>query len=56
MWYLNLKANPAVTVQIKGEVLALHARDASEQNGPNTGPSWLPCTRASRTTSRGPTA
>ena len=31
MWYLNLKANPAVTVQIKGEVLALTARDATEQ-------------------------
>lgn len=31
MWYLNLKANPAVTVQIKGEVLALRARDASDR-------------------------
>lgn len=31
MWYLNLKANPVVTVQIKGEVLRLNARDASEQ-------------------------
>ncbi len=30
MWYLNLKANPKVTVQIKKEVLALTARDASE--------------------------
>ena len=31
MWYLNLKANPKVSVQIKGEVLQLQARDASAQ-------------------------
>lgn len=31
MWYLNLKANPKVTVQIKDEVLQLTARDATEQ-------------------------
>jgi deazaflavin-dependent oxidoreductase (nitroreductase family) len=31
MWYLNLKANPAVSVQIKGEVLQLQARDASAE-------------------------
>lgn len=31
MWYLNLKANPAVAVQIKGEVLRLTARDATEE-------------------------
>ena len=31
MWYLNLKANPTVSVQIKGEVLQLQARDASAQ-------------------------
>jgi F420H(2)-dependent quinone reductase len=30
MWYLNLKANPKVTVQIKREVLNLTARDATE--------------------------
>ena len=30
MWYLNLKANPKVTVQIKDEVLTLTARDATE--------------------------
>ncbi|OBK39440.1 hypothetical protein A5658_24185 [Mycobacterium sp. 1245111.1] len=30
MWYLNLKANPKVTVQIKKEVLQLTARDATE--------------------------
>jgi F420H(2)-dependent quinone reductase len=29
MWYLNLKANPEVSVQIKGEVLQLQARDAN---------------------------
>ncbi|HET9876853.1 MAG TPA: nitroreductase family deazaflavin-dependent oxidoreductase [Mycobacterium sp.] len=29
MWYLNLKANPKVSVQIKDEVLALTARDAT---------------------------
>jgi F420H(2)-dependent quinone reductase len=29
MWYLNLKANPKVSVQIKGEVLQLQARDAN---------------------------
>ena len=30
MWYLNLKANPAVSVQIKDETLHLTARDATE--------------------------
>lgn len=29
-WYLNLKADPKVTVQIKDEVLRLQARDATE--------------------------
>jgi len=29
MWYLNLKANPKVSVQIKDEVLQLRARDAT---------------------------
>lgn len=31
MWYLNLKANPKVSVQIKDEVLTLTARDATEE-------------------------
>jgi deazaflavin-dependent oxidoreductase (nitroreductase family) len=30
LWYLNLQADPKVTVQIKGEVLNLKARDATE--------------------------
>ena len=30
MWYLNLKADPKVSVQIKKEVLELTARDATE--------------------------
>lgn len=30
MWYLNLKANPKVQVQIKKEVLDLTARDATD--------------------------
>ncbi|MGB9303081.1 MAG: nitroreductase family deazaflavin-dependent oxidoreductase [Mycobacterium sp.] len=30
LWYLNLKANPDVTVQIKDELLRLRARDATE--------------------------
>ena len=30
MWYLNLKANPKVSVQIKKEVLKLTARDATD--------------------------
>lgn len=30
-WYLNLKANPKVKVQIKDKVLNLTARDATEQ-------------------------
>lgn len=30
MWYLNLKANPRVSVQIRNEVLELTARDATE--------------------------
>ena len=31
MWYLNLKANPKVQVQIKKEVLDLTARDATDE-------------------------
>ena len=31
MWYLNLKADPKVTVQIKNEVLQLRARDATAE-------------------------
>jgi deazaflavin-dependent oxidoreductase (nitroreductase family) len=31
MWYLNLKANPEVSVQIKNEVLDLTARDATDE-------------------------
>jgi deazaflavin-dependent oxidoreductase (nitroreductase family) len=30
MWYLNLKDNPKVSVQIKKDVLALTARDATD--------------------------
>jgi deazaflavin-dependent oxidoreductase (nitroreductase family) len=30
MWYLNIKANPKVSVQIKDEVLNLNARDATD--------------------------
>ena len=30
LWYLNLKANPKVSVQIKDEVLHLTARDATD--------------------------
>jgi deazaflavin-dependent oxidoreductase (nitroreductase family) len=30
-WYFNLKANPKVQVQIKGEVFNLTARDANEE-------------------------
>lgn len=30
MWYLNLKANPQVSVQIRNDVLELTARDATE--------------------------
>ncbi|AAS02836.1 nitroreductase family deazaflavin-dependent oxidoreductase [Mycobacterium avium subsp. hominissuis] len=31
LWYLNLKANPKVSVQIKDEVLQLQARDATPE-------------------------
>ena len=45
MWYLNLKANPKVTVQIKKEVLALTARDATDEpNARSTGRNWWRCT------------
>jgi deazaflavin-dependent oxidoreductase (nitroreductase family) len=30
LWYLNLKANPKVSVQIKKEVFELNARDAND--------------------------
>ena len=35
MWYLNLKANPEVSVQIKREVLDLTARDATDEERAN---------------------
>src|ERR1700751_1277220 len=38
MWYLNLKANPKVQVQIKKEVLDLTARDATEEERANYWP------------------
>jgi F420H(2)-dependent quinone reductase len=31
LWYLNLKADPSVSVQIKDEVLRLRARDATAE-------------------------
>ncbi|OBI85913.1 nitroreductase family deazaflavin-dependent oxidoreductase [Mycobacterium asiaticum] len=31
LWYLNLKANPKVSVQIRDEVLQLRARDATAE-------------------------
>jgi deazaflavin-dependent oxidoreductase (nitroreductase family) len=31
MWYLNLRANPEVQVQIKKELLDLTARDATDE-------------------------
>ena len=38
MWYLNLKANPKVSVQIKKEVLDLTARDATDEERANYWP------------------
>ena len=54
MWYLNLKANPKVQVQIKKEVLDLTARDANDEERAGTGRGWSRCTRHTRTTSPGP--
>ena len=33
-WFLNLKANPEVTVQIKGETVQAHARTATAEEKP----------------------
>jgi F420H(2)-dependent quinone reductase len=41
-WYLNLKANPTVAVQIRAERLALSARDATEAERDRY---WPPLTR-----------
>ena len=38
MWYLNLKANPKVSVQIKKEMLDLTARDATDEERANYWP------------------
>ena len=38
MWYLNLKANPKVQVQVKNEVLSLNARHATEDERANYWP------------------
>ena len=37
-WYLNLKANPKVSVQIKKEMLDLTARDATDEERANYWP------------------
>ena len=55
MWYLNLKANPKVQVQIKSEVLDLTARDANDEERQRYWPqAGRRCTRPTRTTSPGP--
>ena len=41
-WYLNLKENPAVQVQIRAERLALSARDATDEERTRH---WPPLTR-----------
>lgn len=56
MWYLNLKANPKVQVQIKKEVLTLLRGTRPTRSAPNIGHSWSRCTQVIRTTSPGPTA
>ena len=33
-WYLNLKAEPEVQVQVKGDVFRAHARDATAEEQP----------------------
>jgi deazaflavin-dependent oxidoreductase (nitroreductase family) len=38
MWYLNLKANPKLSVQIKKEMLDLTARDATDEERANYWP------------------
>ena len=38
MWYLNLKANPKVSVQIRKETLDLTARDATDEERANYWP------------------
>ena len=38
MWYLNLKADPKVQVQIKKELLELRARDATDDERANYWP------------------
>jgi len=38
MWYLNLKANPRVSIQIRKEVLDLTARDATDEERANYWP------------------
>jgi deazaflavin-dependent oxidoreductase (nitroreductase family) len=52
MWYVNLKANPKVSVQIKKEVLDLTAPPPT-RSAPGTGRSWSRCIRRSRTISPG---
>jgi deazaflavin-dependent oxidoreductase (nitroreductase family) len=41
MWYLNIKANPMVQVQIKKEVLELTARDANDEERERYWPSLV---------------
>jgi F420H(2)-dependent quinone reductase len=55
MWYLNLKADPKVSVQIKKEVVDLTARDATDEDGHIIGRNWSRCTRRMTTISLGRT-
>jgi F420H(2)-dependent quinone reductase len=55
MWYLNLKADPKVQVQIKNEVLDLNARDANGEERARYWPQLVEMYATyTRTTSPGP--
>ena len=54
MWYLNLKANPKVQVQIKRKCSTYRPVTPPTRSAPSTGRSWSRCTRRTRITSRGP--
>src|ERR1700694_6045739 len=55
-WYLNLLANPDVTVELEGQSPKMRARTASDDSGPGCGRPCRPSIRATTATSARPSA
>ena len=56
LWYRNIEADPQVTVQIRGDRLAMRAHTADATSARGCGRGWSSSTATTTPTSRGPTA